>query len=356
MQKKLIALAVAGVFAAPAFAATANVDVYGQIDFSVNWVNADNGGNDDSDMVTGKSNNSRIGFKGTEDLGGGLSAIWQIETGFLQGDNNNGTGYDAGFRNTFVGLRSATLGTVLAGRYDTPYKLATGKLDIFADSVGDYNSIIGSKTGVFGAAGTAFDQRVDQTVAYISPNWSGLTLAAAYVGIQHNEALATHENRGAVSAMAVYDKGPLFASLAYEKHSGGAGASDNATDASGWKLGLGYTFGKTRIGGVYERTSETGNTTDDRNAWWLGGAHTMGNVVLKAAYGVRGDSKAGATDDGGSMWALGVDYNLSKRTRAYIAYASANDEAAGDVRLYGQGATGNNNDPSVISVGVRHTF
>ena len=354
MQKKLIALAVAGVFAAPAFAATSNVDIYGQMDMSVNYVNSDTGAND-TDIVTGKSNASRIGFKGSEDLGGGLSAIWQLETGFMQGNDNNGTGYDGGFRQTFLGLSSKSMGTVVMGRLDTPHKVSTGKLDPFADNIGDYNAIIGSKTGVYGSAATGFDFRADQAIAYISPNFSGFTLSAAYIGVKAVEAPGAKDVEG-WSAAGVYDNGPLFASLAYEVHQGGAGASIATTKASSLKLGLGYTFGNTKLGGIYEKANETGNTTDDHNAWWLGGSHAMGNIVLKASYGKRGDSKAAATKDGGSMWAVGGDYNLSKRTKAYITYAKASDDAAGDVVLFGQTATGAGNDPSTLSIGVRHTF
>ena len=141
MKKSLIALAVAGSFAAPAaFAATANVDIYGVMNIAI----------EDTD-VSGRDLNvvdnfSRIGFKGSEDLGGGLKAIWQIESQ-LSNNAQDGVGgaYDAGTtgdslgnRNTFIGL-SGGFGTVLAGRHDTPYKIATGKYDIFGDTIADYN-------------------------------------------------------------------------------------------------------------------------------------------------------------------------------------------------------------------------
>jgi predicted porin len=368
MQKKLIALAVAGVFAAPAFAATSNVDVYGQMDFSVNYVNSDVAGSvDNKDLVTAKSNASRIGFKGSEDLGGGMKALWQVETGFLQGSNNNATGYDSGFRNTFIGLGSS-MGTVLLGRHDTPYKLATGKLDIFADNIGDYNAIIGGRSGLFGssggtlAGGAGLDHRADQTIAYISPTWSGFHVAGAYIGARVVEGAATDDEATGYSLMAMYDNGPFFASLAHEKHAGGAGASSATGEVKGNKLGLGYSFGNAKIGGVYEKTSQGGGvTTWDRNAWWLGGSYTMGNTVLKASYGNRGDSKVAGAKDGGKFYALGAAYNLSKRTNVYATYAKASDDVAGNVVMFGMDTTsagvgGANNDPSVISVGMRHSF
>lgn len=360
MQKKLIALAVAGLVAAPAFAATSNVDVYGQIDFSVNWVNSDVPTSiDDTDMVTGKSNASRIGFKGSEDLGSGMKALWQVETEFLSGSNNNTATYGS-LRNTFVGLGGG-FGTVLAGRHDTPYKLATGKLDMFADSVGDYNAIIGAEDGVFGSS--QFDLRVDQTVAYITPTFSGFHAAVAYVSLKAEEAAAINENQTAWSMMGMYENGPLFASLAYEKHNGMVAAAAT-TDADAWKIGLGYTFGNAKIAAIYESQEEGGAaaTVTDHDAWWLGGQYAMGNIVLKAAYGQRDDSDVAGAADGGEMWALGADYNLSKRTKAYIAYAKTDNDAAGNTVLFGTDATTNGtgglagNSASIISLGVRHSF
>ena len=92
MKKTLIALAVAGVVAAPAaFAATSNVDVYGVMSFSVDRANTDDSTTfDDTDMVTGRDNVSRIGLKGSEDLGGGLSAIWQVESQLTTGAGVSG--------------------------------------------------------------------------------------------------------------------------------------------------------------------------------------------------------------------------------------------------------------------------
>src|SRR5512143_4270427 len=119
MKKSLIALAVASAVSAPAFAATSNVDIYGKLHLSVNFLNdqCDNkaqciGVNtpanvaaDGMNNVSISSNASRIGFKGTEDLGGGLAAIWQVETGFnADGQTSGGSSGAWATRNTFVGL------------------------------------------------------------------------------------------------------------------------------------------------------------------------------------------------------------------------------------------------------------
>ena len=147
MMKKILAAAIVSAFAAPAFAATSNVDIYGVASFSVDFVD---GGTDDTTVAdipgftnskSGErrtrvsSNNSLIGFKGSEDLGGGLSAVWQIESSIAM---DAGALNSAGTRNTFAGLSSKTLGTLTFGVIDSPLKTSTGKLDVFGNTLAGY--------------------------------------------------------------------------------------------------------------------------------------------------------------------------------------------------------------------------
>lgn len=356
MQKKLIAaLAVAGLVAAPAFAATSNVDVYGQLTLAVDHINRDSAAIDDSNALASYA--SRIGFKGSEDLGAGMKAIWQIENQFnLDGAHNNlpssvtGTGdssFTAGLRNTFVGL-SGGFGTVLGGRHDTPYKLATGKLDPFADTAGDYNVIVGAVQG-----SNNFDLRASNALAYISPTFSGFHGAIAYVF--GSETGPLNQDLSAWSLMGMYDNGPVFASLAYEKHN----ISDLAVDdRDAWKVGLGYNFGNATVGLIYEKAGTViAGSEEDRSAWYLPFTYTMGNVVLKAAYGSAGDT---VNNDGAKYYTIGGDYNLSKRTKLFATYAKTNNDNGGSYNAAVAGDDSYNTaageDPSVLQIGVRHSF
>ncbi|NWG85916.1 MAG: porin [Hydrogenophilaceae bacterium] len=355
MKKSLIALAAASAFAAPAFAATSNVDVFGVLSFSVDYVDvgAAAAGKDESDLVTGVNHTGRIGFKGSEDLGGGLKATWQIdsEVGKLAATT------DPVFanRNTFVGLAGG-FGEVRLGRHDTPYKLATGSLDPMGDSVGDYNAIIGSYDGGAGK----FDARAAGTIAYLSPNFNGLTAAVAYISVQNAEA-AGEDNKDAWSAAAMYENGPLFASLAYEVYNGEAGAASTPTKShDAWKVGAGYKFGDTKLGVIYEAMeNDTAASTTSRDAWYVSLAHTMGPIVLKAAYGKANDSDHATDKDGADMWAVGMDYNLSKRTALYAVYANLENDTNAK---YGIGDGGklytpaDGKDASAFSVGIKHSF
>jgi len=200
--KKRILFAVIAAVSAPAFADTPNVNVYGNFDVSYDSIKT----GASTKGVTGttsnrvSSNTSFLGVKGSVDAGDGLSAIWQVESLIDIGDAaangtingvNSGIGY-LGNRNTYAGLKSDSYGTVLAGRYDTPYRLSTRRLDVFDRGIADNRSILGGypatkASGTIpaapGTAGASFDGRQDQVLAYISPNLGGVTIAAAHVNL-----------------------------------------------------------------------------------------------------------------------------------------------------------------------------
>jgi predicted porin len=361
MKKSLIALAVAGAFSAPAFAATENVDVYGKLHVSVSIFDETVDSSVGPDGIAGtaddqrgtsdlqfSSNASRIGFKGAEDLGGGLSGIWQIESGVSL---DEGTGSLAS-RNSFLGLKGG-FGTVLLGNHDTPLKLVGRAVDLFGDTMADSRNVLGGGS----------DTRAKNTVAYISPSFSGLSIAAAYTNDPGNEGTeipamkalgdtGDQDSNGAYNLNATYTNGPLFLGLAY----GDGDYHENHDLGAQWRAAGGYTFGNFKVVGQYDSLeSDSGDT--DYSAWMVGGAFTMGNIVLKANY------MAGEVDCNGcaepTQWTIGADYNLSKRTSVYALYASTEE---GVVLGSGAGSSDqiisgdNNGDNSVISLGMMHSF
>lgn len=365
MQKKLLAVAVGTALAAGAFVAQADTTVYGRMHVSLDMYDADGADTAANDFsgLNVSSNSSRLGVKGSHDLGGGLKAIWQIEADVFadEGTGNFNTTQTVGStggtvntnnfasRNTFGGF-SGGWGTVVVGKHDTPYKLATGKLDPFSETVGDYNTIVGDVNGA-----NHFDLRTPNTVAYISPNWSGFSAAAAYTsfGAQQANGADSQANQG-FSIMGMYDQGPLFVSLAYEEHQdvGGAGSS---LDRSAVKVGAGFTMGAIKVGGVWESTDNDAVATGSRDAWWLTGSYAMGNNSFSAAWGQLDDSDG--ADDGSDMWALGWFNKLSKQTSIYVVYADLSNDPAGVNRL---GMSGHGDivvpaaggDSSALSIGT----
>nr|VFK20635.1 MAG: Outer membrane protein (porin) [Candidatus Kentron sp. LFY] len=383
MQKKLLSLAIAGALAIPgaAMADLKNVDVYGKIHASWDFVDTEST-DDDSDDNTGAFRNARLGFKGEEKISDTLKAEWQVETELNTSDADNQN--KMGFRNTFVGIKGDKWGTVRFGKHDTPYKMATADLDIFSDTIADYNNIIGAHiVNGSGTIASNFNERPGQVVAYITPNFNGFEAAIARASIQKDEGVGL-EDQEAWSAMAKYDNGSFFASLAYEVFEGGmkgaigapvADTTDDDLDA--WKIGLGYQFsnpGKTRIGFIYEDIEQDGKgtaadnaKTASRDAFGVNFAHDFDNNTIKLAYFKADDSDVSNSDDGADSWSVGLDHNFSKRTKIYGIYTRMDNDKNANYGLYGgQGAgksangfyTSNANGKEIdaLSVGIVHEF
>lgn len=349
MQKKLIALAVAGMFAAPAFAATSNVDVGGYINMSVDYLDADAAGVDGNINVS--SNASNIFFKGSEDLGGGLKAFWQIQTYFSAGGTGNwdtsAVADGIGSGNTFVGLEGG-FGKTLLGKHESPYKLVGRKYDLFGNQIGDSRNII---------AFTGMDVRPANVIAYATPNMGGFNAMVAYVT---NSAftVASDTNPDAWSANVGYDNGPLSLGLGYQKvNLTDAGAAE---DQAAWRLGASFAFGDFKVAGLYQQDKDIGGVSgNDYDAWGLGAAYKLGAMTIKGQfYNGERDNVAGGDAD---MWAVGLDYDLSKRTTLYAAYAAVDNGSAMSIRPFGGGHGDNpgtvaGGDPNGFSLGMVHKF
>ena len=179
MNKKLVAVAIAGLLAAPlAQAQTANVTLYGRINIDMEFVNGRLANNTNPNVYRVASNSSRFGLRGTESLGGGLNAIFQIENGSIRpttGDGGNLAG-----RDSFVGL-SGGWGTFKMGRYLAPYDDMHG---IFGNDNTASTSIL--STAALWAQGFAgqptnggFDDRLQQSIRYETPSYSGFVFKGA---------------------------------------------------------------------------------------------------------------------------------------------------------------------------------
>ena len=353
MQKKLIALAVASVLAAP-LAAQAGVEVYGQARMSLDFSNNDDTtvGNEDSALAV-SSNKSRLGFKGDEDLGGDLKALWQFEQR-VDLDTGNWSG---GGRDTFVGLGGG-FGTVLVGRINTPYKNATQGMDIFISTRGDYNAIMGMVNTAVGASGTThFNNRFDNSIQYRTPDMSGFKGALAYSvnrGSDNLPMTTTASETDGFSLSGSYMQGPLFLTAAYESLNSATPVPGGFDDAAAWKVGGTFGLGgMTTLGAIWE-SADLGGTNNDRDAWYLNVAHKMDAITLKAAF-TMADEVGGVADTGATQFAVGAAYALSKTTEAYALYSLvSNDSAAKYTVEQVGGVTGK--DVSSLSVGINHTF
>lgn len=422
MNKKLLAAAIAGAFVAPAaMADTSNVTVFGLVGVEAASVSTGTGdplagGTANAGKRTGRvnsSNNTELGFKGTEDLGNGMSAVWQIAVDvWVDGQTANPVGTTttsfASTRNTFVGIESKQWGRITAGKNDTPYKTSTGSLDMFSNTLADYNALMGTKAWQ-GTASTAsagitvsnnggssnsasFDTRFSNMVMYSTPTFNGFTAnamwAAANEAYNQDQGSATRTKGSQYSLSAVYSNGPIYATIAHEQQriQNAVNEASAAPKDKALKLGFGYNFGATKVGVIWEKISDDrtqaavastfGGTSNqlttnvnsrsiEHKAWYIGASHTMGKAVLKAAYTHMGDLD-GTSDTGAKQWSAGVDYNLSKRTKVYALYTKLSNERLGAYSL-GQGglqiatnaggsAVVGGADPSGFAVGMQHSF
>jgi predicted porin len=392
MNKKLIAIAIAAAVSAPAMAATSNVEVYGLLSAGVDSVTNANGNG--TATVSGSTNRagrvsdyaSRIGFKGSEDLGNGLKGIWQIEQAVAinggNGTNSNGniSGTDgafagAGLRNTFVGLSSKDMGTALIGKHDTPYKMSTARLDQFGDTLGDYNGLMGAGYNPISGNTNSngyFDLRPANVAAYITPNFSGFSAVAAYVFGGAN-ATSGSASGNAYSMAAMYDAGPLYLTAAYEKHnlgsvsSGSLGFSGVPANSSlsrkAWKLGAQYSIMDFTLGTAYEKSDDNFNNGANEfghNTWFLSGKYQMGAVALKAQYAKASSAGSAANQGGAKQYTLGADYSFSKRTTVYALYTAISNDNNGGYNFADNvnPVAGNTTNTSIsgVSIGVKHSF
>lgn len=368
MKKSLIALAVAGAFVAPAaMADSGNVVIYGKLNASFDVTdNGDGGATGVNGIRTNKvsDNNSRLGFKGSEDLGNGLSAVWQVESRI----NVDGADGRLNNRNTFLGLSGKDWGTVVLGRLDTPYKTSTRGLDNFGDNMGDNRTIMGGGQ----KSQLGFDVRASNVLAYVSPKVNGLSGSIAYVAGAENATASGQKKGDAWSMDGKYENGPLFAALAYQRNNFGSAGTDSqlaqgTPDKSekAWKLGLGYKMDVFKVGFVYEKTSDdnsaTGTEKFGHNAYTLNGGYSFGNNEAKIAYTRAGDV-ASVSDTGAQQWTVGLDHKLSKRTKLYALYTNLNNQSNGSWGLTSSGATGAlkanglNATQSAFSLGMVHSF
>jgi predicted porin len=353
MQKKIIVLAIASALTAPALA-FADVTMYGQANLSVDMVK--NGMTQSATDYQLNSNTSRLGLKGSEDLGGGNSLVYQME-GMVGMDK--GTATVLFNRDTFLGLGSATMGTVLAGQHDTPYKMATRRLDLFGDGIADNrgNQSTSNATGAPFTApmmGAGHDARLSNVIAYVSPSMSGMSIAAATVFGAESATSSSKKGR-ALSLAGMYEQGPFYGTLAYQTiKAGSTGSGDLAAGGFGtanaddkntaFKVGGSYTMDAFAVNAVIEQHTLTlsGVNSKGTNVYLAGKYNLSSTDDVKLAFTKRG-ATTGATNDA-KQYTLGYDHSLSKATSVYALYTKLTDNTA-----YAA-------DPSALSVGIKHSF
>ena len=378
MQKKIIALAVAAMASGAAFAQS-NVTVYGIADMGYNYSSGSEAKlaagklKSRSGMDSGIQSGSRLGFKGTEDLGNGLSALFTYEMGLNVDQGTSAQGGRTFARQSFVGLTGG-FGTVLAGRVYTPQFGLVTKVDPFGTgTVGDVSfgrgvytmatgRLIGAANVGFGGTDTAGEIRLDNVVAYVTPTFSGFNVIAAYTkeGIADEERTVKGVKNADHTVWAInpnFTYGNLFVGANYHK----VDRDDLDAQSKVWDLGATYDFGVAKLHALYGQAKDSVGALDNKDKKWMVGASApIGKFTVLASYSRLKSSGDDARFDGdkASKWALGSTYALSKRTNLYAAYAklSTNSDAEGEFSVGGTGGAIAGNYTTGLNFGLRHQF
>ena len=365
MKKIAIASAIA---LASITAAHAAPTVYGKAFLTLDYVSTDYDAANKTDEDTFKlnSNQSRIGFKGEDDLTDTTKLVYQLEYGIdVDADTNNGKGQFYS-RNTYVGLAHNTLGTVLAGRHDTPLRLAQNKVDVFNDSLFDITN-----------AGVSGEYRANNMVAYQSPVIVGMPVSfMAATALSETDAdgdilvsaasgtkPAVYRDRkvkdNGYSALLAYDKNGVYLAGAYDKDMGANNVNTGVIDNT-WRLVAGLDMSKMNmvsgltLGALYQQSQYYDNysivnnnrvnkASEDEKSWLISGKYKVGATpwAVKAQYVNTTDEK-GVKDADVNEIAVGGEYAFNKATTGHI-YA-------------GQISRDNNKDDLIVGTGIEYKF
>ncbi|RZI40021.1 porin [Herbaspirillum sp. HC18] len=338
MKKSLLALAVFGAFAGAASAQT-NVSIYGVADAGLT---REKGATDSVwKLATGVQSGNRLGFKGSEDLGGGLKANFQLENGY---DLDTGALRQGGRlfgRQAWVGL-SGGFGAVSFGRQYDPLFLALDSVDPFGTGLtGATTNLMG-----FGASG---DVRVNNSIAYSTNNLSGFTGSIVY-GL--GEVAGDNSLNRTYSLSAAYANGPINAVLAY--------SNSNLTATNTAKqllVGGTFNFGPATAHAAFE--ADKNDAGRDFYEWMVGVSAPIGAGTVLASFIDKNDRNT-ADNAGAKQYALGYTYALSKRTNLYTSYAHIKNDSA-SAAVVGDASSGGSavnpgQSSNAFTVGVRHKF
>lgn len=310
MKRKILPLMIAGISAVSAGVATADVTVYGKANVSLQKFDSENAaGVDTQDNWEMESNASRIGVKGSIDITDTVKAIYKMEyeTAIDDGDVK---GQTFGQRNIYGGFQG-NFGTIIAGKNDTPTKLAQNNIDRFNDlAVGDIKNVF------------AGENRASDIIMYTTPSMGGFAATAAIMpgedngtpGDDENDSFADH-----ISIALSYNVDALYLALAMD---------DNVAERDLVRFVAEYAFGPAKIGFMWQESESTDEDlypmvdVEDESGYLLSGEVKVGeNGAIKAQYAMN-TLDNGIVEDDVTQIAIGYDHKLNKASKLFAYYAS----------------------------------
>lgn len=292
----LLGTATALLATAPFAAANGPIDgkLYGKVNVSV--VNSDGS----EEMWKLNSNASRIGLKGSTQVSEGLTVFYKTEFEVCV-DDGDCKGNTIGQRNIFAGVKGS-FGSVLAGKNDTPTKLAQKKIDLFNDSVGDIKKTF------------AGENRMSNIVAYTTPKYGNFSATYAVMpGEEDGGSLSD-----ATSYSVNYSKGDLYVAVA---------GDSNVKDADLLRVVSQYKVDAWQLGLMYQE-----NDTTNESGYFASAAYKIDNITYKAQYGSNENDTDGSDK---TTLSLGADFKLAKNTKSFVFFTD--NESSSSTKTFGLG-------------------
>lgn len=339
-------------------AAQSSVTLFGLIDVNVGWIDNNQA---TYQLGTNGMSTSRWGFRGVEDLGGGLKAGFWLEGEFDADTGRGSASFGSGDPNSNLAfLRRATVsllnqyGEIRLGRDNTPTYWAWSAYDPFgATGVGNSQNLAQDRqllAGTNGSYGTL--SRANNMVSYFLPGGIAGPGLFGQVSVAAGEGAPGNKYYGGRIG---YASGPFSIAAAYGETD--VTVSGNVT-ASVWNIGGSWNFGFVKLFGFFNQIDIDGGSFagSDQDNWLIGAAAPFGQWNFKISYS---DASGGGTisGKGANQFAIGADYNLSKRTALYGTYATIDNESTSEFKVLGaSSALSPGNKSQGVQLGVRHTF
>jgi predicted porin len=344
MMKKRLPTLIGVALAGGMSAAVADVTVFGHIDTSVDFADQDGG----SDTTNLNCTTCSFGFKGSEDLGNGLKALFKIDFEYDTTEREEGLTD----RDQWLGL-GGVFGQLRVGTISTVYKSHGAMLDPIYRTAQQQRDR-GLQSDLHRGAGEDGQGRATNTLRYDTPTWNGLGIGAHYT-LQNDTAENSTDSPWGIGGQ--YKGGPFLAFADYI-------TSDAGGDDSAWKLGGKFDISMFSLFAQYEVddgliSARGGNQTtpgsgDGADTWMLGATATLGNSMAYFGWGHGDSGSGGSIASKYNVWQLVATHNMSRRTMLYGGFSEidCNDQDNDVCSLVGE--SGGEDDK--LSFGMKHTF
>jgi predicted porin len=360
MMKKILPTLIGAALAGGMTVAAADVVVFGHIDTSWNYRDADGSGGTTNNLTC---TTCSFGFKGSEDLGNGLKAIFKIDfqydttvrNSISEDDDGNSVGTGAiTDRDQWLGM-GGVFGQLRAGTISTVYKSHGAMLDPLYRTAQQQRDR-GLQSDLHQGAGDDGQGRATNTLRYDTPTWNGLGIGAHYTVQKETQLDPDADSPWGIGGQ--WQAGPFLAFADYI-------TSDEGGDDAAWKVGGKYDLSIFSFFAQYEGDeglisarggNQTADSGDGADTWMLGATATLGNSMAYFGWGHGNEGSGGSVASRYNTWQLVATHNMSRRTMLYGGYSAILCDEQDDDVCSAIGTNKGDSDDRKLSFGMKHTF